>query len=277
MGMAHGCYTFIYPDGREVYEAMNAAHATAYTEFGIPSPADADYLAAFIPEEDLFPPAPGGVWESHHAFGAWGGRTWLCDDIMEYYFGPAHNLQEMVERGQWLQCEGYKAIFEEARRQKPVCSMALNWCYNEPWPTAANNSLFSWPCRAKPAYFAVADACRPKMASARLPHFSYRDGEVFEPQLWLLNDAWEAIAAGSMTAVLEIGDREIHLLTWDHPGTAANENLAGPTLHYVLPCVEAEEMTLVVTLCETGAVSRYRLKYSSGKAKRTPPSRLLNL
>ena len=61
----------------------------------------------------------------------------------------------LVANGQLLQCEGYKAIYEEARRQKPYCSMALNWCFNEPWPTAANNSIINWPNIPKPAFYAV--------------------------------------------------------------------------------------------------------------------------
>ena len=36
--------------------------------------------------------------------------------------------------------------------------MALSWCFNEPWPAAANNSLVHWPAHAKPALAAVACA-----------------------------------------------------------------------------------------------------------------------
>jgi len=40
-------------------------------------------------------------------------------------------------------------------RQKPGCAMALNWCFNEPWPSAAGPCLVNWPSQPKPAYHAV--------------------------------------------------------------------------------------------------------------------------
>ncbi len=75
--------------------------------------------------------------------------------MIDAYFGQARDLAELVDNGQLLQAEGYKAIYEEARRQKPYCSMALNWCFNEPWPTAANNNIVGYPNEPKPAFCAV--------------------------------------------------------------------------------------------------------------------------
>ena len=40
-----------------------------------------------------------------------------------------------------------QAIFEEARRQWKHCSVCLNWCFNEPWMTAANNSIVAYPAK----------------------------------------------------------------------------------------------------------------------------------
>jgi beta-mannosidase len=150
----------------------------------------------------------------------------------------------MVERGTLLQCEGYKCIFEEARRQKPVCSMALNWCFNEPWPTAANNSLISWPHAPKPAYFAVRASCRPLLASARISRFRWHEGEIFDPELWILNDLQEAVQAGTIEACLQLGDKAVLLLRWDHPEIPAGENLPGPVIIFRLPGSEPGRMTL---------------------------------
>lgn len=84
---------------------------------------------------------------------------------MEHYFGPVRTLEELVERGQLLQCEGYKFIFEEARRQKPVCSMALNWCYKRlsEAPRRAGHEAVFWRFGQKtwkvaPAYGADSSA-----------------------------------------------------------------------------------------------------------------------
>ncbi len=246
MGMGHGYYRFRYPDGRDVFQAMPREGFTAYTEFGVPSPSDAEYLKNFIPEEELFPPRPGTSWEEHHAFNAWESPDWLALDVIEHYFGKTDSLELLVERGQWIQAEGLRFIFEEARRQKPVCSMALNWCYNEPWPTAANNSIISWRTRPKPAYYTVKAACRPVLASARIAKFVWEEGELFSAELWILNDSPECVPAGRVKAILRMGEKEILLLEWDYPEIAANTNLPGPVVRCYLPHGETDRIKLVL-------------------------------
>ncbi|HLL90916.1 MAG TPA: glycoside hydrolase family 2 TIM barrel-domain containing protein, partial [Tepidisphaeraceae bacterium] len=142
MGMGHGHYTFLdVTRNEEAWSLFQGASCTAYTEFGMASPASVDVLREIIPPEQLWPPRPGAAWEAHHAFRVWMQDSHLYPDVIEHYFGPAASLDQLVADGQLLQGEGYKGLFEEARRQKPVSAMALNWCLNEPWPTAANNSL----------------------------------------------------------------------------------------------------------------------------------------
>jgi len=246
MGVGHGGYVFRDAEGRECFEIFQRAACTAYTEFGCPGPAAADYLRRFIPEEELFPPRPGTAWETHHAFEAWPGHpgSWLCLETIEHYFGRPESLEELVEAGQLLQSQGCKAIFEEARRQKPTCAMALNWCFNEPWPTAANNSLINWPCAPKPAYEAVKQSCRPALASARVARFAWRPGEDFEAELWILNDAPEPIRGARLEAYLDFGDDEIFALAWDFDSVEAGENVRGPTLRRKIPEIEGRTFEL---------------------------------
>ena len=135
-------------------------------------------------------------------------------------------------------------MFEEARRQKPVCSMALSWCFNEPWPNAANNSLLSWPDKPKPSLKAVGDALRPVLASARIPKFSWEPAETFTSDLYLLNDSPEKINEGRVDVFFRIANQDFFLLGWDHPGIAANLNLPGPTLRFLLPNIPAGPMEL---------------------------------
>ena len=246
MGMGHGNYVFRSPDGEEVFQEMKRAHYTAYTEFGIPGMSPIEVLKQIIPENDLFPPKPKTAWEDHHAFGAWMGNTWLCPEILEDYFGKASDLEELVKQSQLLQCEGYKAIFEEARRQKPYCAMALNWCYNEPWPAAVNNSLVVYPAVCKPAYYAVKNSCRPFLASACLSKFRWNEGEEFFADLWLLNDGYEPKDIRTVTMKLVAGDQTFDLLTW-HPGNIKdNTNKAGPTCRLKLPHLNQTQFRLVV-------------------------------
>ncbi len=244
MGMAHGGYFFRNPQGAEVYQYFAESRATAYTEFGVPAPADVELLRQIIPAEELWPPRPGTQWETRHAFRAWMPDSWLDLPTLEDYFGPIADLESLVACAQWLQSEGLKAIYEEARRQKPICAMALCWVLNEPWPTAANNSLISWPTRPKPALRAVAEACRPVLASARIPKFGWRAGENFSVQLFMLNDSPEPLTPGHVDVWLEIEAGGLMMGEWRFEGGAANENIAGPTLEVVLPAMQTARFTL---------------------------------
>lgn len=244
-GMAHGCYLFVYPDGREVYQAMNESHFTAYTEFGVPSIANKETLLMATSIEELFPLQKTKNTIAHHAFDAWfPGDTWSSIDTLQQYFGSLKSLDDMIDKSQWMQSEGYKCIYEEARRQKPYCSMALNWCYNEPWPCIANNSLLSYPALPKAAYYAVQNACRPVLLSAKLQRFSYAPQDLFEVELWLLNDSPDMVPATTAEIYLQIGEHSISLLSWNIPKISAGKNLQGPTVRTVLPDINIQEFTL---------------------------------
>lgn len=262
-GMGHGDYRFRDDRGRDVFQIFQQAENTAYTEFGCCGPSPVDYVKTFIPKAELWPPAPGTSWETHHAFGAWDIdlTSWFGTQTIEHYFGSSNTLKQLIGRGEWLQCEGYRSIYEEARRQKPRCSMALNWCYNEPWPSAANNSLINWPARPKPAYYAVQGACRTVLASARIPKFQWHENETFSAELWLLNDAPGPLPAGELTAHLEgIGTSPVELVGWTFGPLPANTNLAGPTVRLPLTTGDATEFTLVLTVTgQPDWTSRYRL------------------
>jgi beta-mannosidase len=245
MGIGHGNYVFRSIEGDEVFSIFANSDCTAYTEFGCPGPASVEVLNTIIPESELFPPTPTGAWRTHHAFDSWSDESWLFLSVIEDYFGPAPDLATLVERGQLLQAEGYKCLFEEARRHKPRASMALNWCLNEPWPTAANNSLISWPSHPKPALKTVAAACRPVLASAKIPKFRWYAGETFEAELWLLNDSPAEVPAIEIKATLHLPNHApITLLTWQCPATPANENRQGPSMRFQLPKLPDGSITL---------------------------------
>lgn len=245
-GMGHGPYGFADAlDGTELLEKMAKARKTAYSECSTAGPAMPEILREFIPENELFPPQPGATWEDHHAFRAWDASpsSHLEMGVVERYFGPSATLQELTDRGLWIQNAGITCLYEEGRRQKPYCSMVLNWCFNEPWPVAAGGSVICWPCRPKPALDAMRLSCRPVLASARLPKFKWKPGEVFECDLYLLNDTFEAIAPCTITASLE-GDTTIELLTWHCQGTAYNANATGPSPRIILPEWHSRVITL---------------------------------
>jgi len=247
MGMGHGNYVFrFWETNEEVFQWMPRSHNSAYTEFGVPALSSVEVLKTIIPESELWPTKPGTSWESHHAFNAWVVNTWLMPDMLVYYFGEAKNIEELVANSQLLQSEGYKCIYEEARRQKPYCSMALNWCFNEPWPTAANNSLVNWPNAPKPGFYAVKNACRPFLASASIKKFKYSEGEEFSADIWVLNDLPNKTGDGKISVNLVTGTTELKLLDWEYGNPDANTNLAGPTVRCKLPAWDTDRFKLIL-------------------------------
>jgi beta-mannosidase len=165
-----------------------------------------------------------------------------------------------------------QAVIRSAR-----CAMALNWCYNEPWPSAANNSLVNWPAEPKRAYFAVQAACRPVLASARIPQFQWRGGELFSAELWLLSDHPGPQPAGELVATLECGGGSTELLRWHFPSLAPQQNLAGPSVRLVLPDSADGEFTLVLSVvgCPDWN-SRYRLSVLPSRSSTGTTTRALN-
>lgn len=261
-GMGHGDYRFL-SEGRDIFATFQQARNTAYSEFGCPSASPVDYLEQYLPAEEWWPPRAGTSWETHHGLGAWAptdASTWLCLGTLEKLFGPILTLEDAVEKSTWLQSEGYKSVFEEARRQQPRCSMALNWCFNEPWPSAANNSLVNWPARPKPALASVAQACRPVLASARIPRFQWRPSERFTAELWMLNDSVETQLGGTMQAELVFGERRLFLGEWTFKELPAQGALSGPIVTAVLPDLPLEEFALQLSVGSQPAwSSSYRL------------------
>ena len=194
------------------------------------------------------------------------------DVLTRYAQEPLDTIEKVIAQSEWLQCEGYKAVFEEARKQAPYCSMAINWCYCEPWITAAGNSLVTYPAQAKTCYYAVAQALRPVLASARVPKFDWKAGERFTAEIWLLNDS-PASAEESIRVSILLGGKEYPLLVWESGVVPANQNLQGPTINWVLPDVDATDMTL--RLQAGSASSEYRLCYRKSAAMQV--SRQLNV
>ena len=254
MGMAHGSYLFyLIQDEKEVYEVFNNSRYTAYSEFGIRAFSDEDILNEIVPENELIPSPDSPTWDIHFT------PDWYLN-VFYRYFGKPDTFKEYTEKSQWLQCEGYKAIFEEARRQKPYCSMAINWCFNEPWKTTTSNSIITYPSRPKKAYYNIKNSCSPVIPSARLNKFTYEGGEIFSAELWLLNDSYEKVN-DTISAYIEIGGECCHVMDWETPLSGENENIKGHIMQFVLPDVDADRFVLKLKSKKYGENS-YTLRYS---------------
>lgn len=237
MGMGHGPYGFLDPVTREeIFTKMIQARNTAYSECSSTGPALYEKYQEFIPTEELYPPLPGTSWEDHHGFMAWDAEpeSHLLLGMLRKYFGKEKDLKELTEWGHFIQKTGIQCLFEEARRQKPYCSMVLNWCYNEAWPSAASGAVICWPADPKPAYFAMKESCRTVLASAQIIRLVWEEGSVFECGIWLLNDG-EAIDRYHEISVYAEGDSSMEILRWKCPPTDINRNITGPIARFVLP------------------------------------------
>lgn len=267
IGMAHGGYTFYdEPQGGEILAQFQNADRTAYPEFGVPSITDAKLLRKVIPEEEITVPIQRTKsWITHHGFDEWGKERWLCQDVLDLYFPLASSLEELVAESNWLQSEGYRGAFEEMRRQWPYCSMALNWCFNEPWTTAANNNIIAFPSHPKPAYYTVKSALRPTIFSAKIAKFVWKAGETFEAELWFLNDAPEA-KRGKVRVTITIGEQTTELLEWN-ASADANSNQQGPTVRYLLPKIDNADRLILNLIAEDGMESQYIYQYRPTKKK----------
>jgi beta-mannosidase len=264
MGMAHGSYLFVYFEGNEVIEVMQNSNHTAYTEFGAPSISNIDCLELATSKDKLFPLIPNDVTIAHHAFKAWCQEdTWCSVNTINHYFGESESLEQLVDRGQYLQGVAYRFIFEEARRQKPHCSMAVNWCFNEPWPCVANNSLVCYPNSIKPAFYDVQSACRNVLASARYRKLKHKSNEILEFDLFMLNDGIDNVKANTVKVYVQIGDsKPERIIDWNFPELDANKNYQGPTLRYHLPDVPGAETVKIILSCGEYS-SEYVLLYES--------------
>lgn len=280
IGMGHGPYGFQDPNTKaEIFTTMAAARNTAYSECSSTGPANAEVIRGCIPEEQLFPPARGSAWEDHHAYGAWDAEpeSHLLQPMLERYFGKATSLEVLVANGQWIQNEGIKCLFEEARRQKPYCSMVLNWCYNEPWPCAAGGSTISWPSVPKPAYEHMKAACRPILASAQMKKFVWTEGECIEVPLWLLNDTLEAVGPCRVHVWLE-GETQIRVMTWDCPGAKPNGSTPGPVARAIVPGWECDRFTIHLRVeGKPEWDSTYTLVYRKSDAQHQSATRGMNV
>ena len=234
-GMGHGHYV-MRADGQEALQIFRSKDYTAYTEFGCAAPSPYTYLQQYIPADELETVEPGGSYELHHAVNAWRSKSdWFSKEIVEYFCGKTDTVKETAEKGVYVQGLMYQYVFEEIRKQWPTCSMALNWCFNEPWPTAAGNSLINYPAIPKPAYERVKNALRDAKASIRPEKLLWRFGEKCSIGLWILNDTPRPLASGTISAFLSWDDKEMPLLTWTYEAVPAMEKQQGPSLFFQVP------------------------------------------
>lgn len=247
MGMGHGSYVFRNDRGEDVFQIMKRSSFTAYPECGCPGAADEEALRRMIPGDEWDFIGPGTAWETHHAINAWRESSWMDIPVLEYYFGKGLSTKELVTYSRLLQSIGYQEIFEEARRQAPYCSMVLNWCFNEPWPAAANNSIYTFFGETKPAYDAIVQALRPVLFSASFPRFDYTGEDILPIDIWLLTER-DISLAGELQIVIGQDGRRLERSVGINVQAAENRHLCT----HQLPLAHLQPGLFTVQLNWTG-------------------------
>lgn len=245
-GVGHGSYVNSEPDGIECLSYFQNTDYLAYNEFGNPSASSANYVRRFMTEEEYNNPAPGTVWEDHHGFKAWCRDSWLRFHEVDTFFGGYTDYADFAEKTQLLQGVCGRALFEEVRHRWPHTSMAMNWCFQEPWPTAANNSLVNWGGEAKASLPYIADALRDQKACLRTNRLRFVQGETFSAELWLLNDLPKAVPPADFAVTLCYGEERYALLDWAFQGVGGQRHMQGPTIVFPLNNVPTGMFTVTV-------------------------------
>lgn len=238
-GMGHGPYCcYNEKTGTEAITQFVHSYNTAYTEFGAPGMSSMDVLRLFLSDEELADCSPDNpVWGGH--FGFWAGLAsedcWIRTPEVEHFFGGWTDLEDLCGKTRFLQAMTYQMIFEESRRQWPHCSMALNWCFNDVWPIAANNTLVDWPCTPKPAYESVRQSLRPQIPSLRVERCLWWDTETFQGEVWILNDSLQPLPAGQVRVTYQLDGEQTLWGAIRFPELAPQSNLACGSIQFPLP------------------------------------------
>lgn len=248
-GVAHGPYVFKEMRSKKtVFEIFRSANNISYTEFGVGVITDYERIKKIIPREYLHTPSKGTPWETHNGYSAFpyeGNDTWLCLNMIDEIFGKQITIEDYIEKSNILQCEGLKFIFEESRRQKPTCSMAINWCYNEPWINVACLTLLAYPDEPRKSFYAVRDALRPVLPSAAPEHFVYSGGDTLSADIWLLNDSPQTVS-DTVEIYLECDGTKEHIMTWNTGIVPANTNKCGHKIQVKLPNTITQLIKLIL-------------------------------
>ena len=267
-GVSHGSYVkVVFPDaerragdyshGEEFICAVKRSRSTGYTEFGCNGASPADYIRKYIMDEKDFLDCNGenDVWRSHHAFKAWNESCWMGIPEVHHFFGGYDGVDDLIEKSIYLQDMCYKSMFEEMRRQAPLCAMAINWDFNEPWPCAAGNSLINWPAEPKSCLQSVKDALRPTLLSLNIPRNRWLSGEVMEGEVWVLNDSDAPAAAMTVEVTLVCGEKRIPVATMVTEAVAPRTN--GRFGRFSLPITAEmpERVAVELTCKEDSAVN----------------------
>ena len=193
--------------GHGPYQAMPAkfyftqrATTQLHSELGMPNIVTLDSLRLMMPERAMWP--QGDMWGIHDFSlqGAQGGKSFL--DRIEKSYGGADNVADWVGLAQFVNYEGYRAMFEAQSKNRMGL---LIWMSHPAWPSFVWQT-YDYYFEPTAAYFGIKKASEPlhiqwNQATDNIEVVNYNAGEVrgLSAQVQILNMdgsmQWEKTAA----------------------------------------------------------------------------------
>jgi hypothetical protein len=147
----HGPYQAMPPD----YYFTSRAPTKFHSELGMPNIVTIESLKAMMPEASLWP--QGEAWGVHDFSlgGAQGGASFR--NRIDTSYGGADNAADWVTLAQFVNYEGYRAMFEAQSKNRMGL---LLWMSHPAWPTMVWQT-YDYYLEPTAAYFGAKHACEP--------------------------------------------------------------------------------------------------------------------
>jgi hypothetical protein len=138
-----------------VAEYFRIADPKLHSELGMPNIPTIESVRRMMPESALWP--QGLAWGLHDftLIGAQGGREYLA--LIEQSYGGASSVEEWIALAQFVNYEGYRAMFEAQSRDR---AGILLWMSHPCWPSFVWQT-YDYFLEPTAAYFGCKHACEP--------------------------------------------------------------------------------------------------------------------
>lgn len=202
------------------------------SEAGINAPPVYEDYVKYTPDSMLWP--LDSIYVEYH--GESNVRFAHLGKLLRYAdeFGESKNIQEFIRKSQLYQAIGNEFDMEFCRSNKFRNSGFLVWQFDDIWPCYSWSQV-DWYGTPKPSYYFLKRASRPVHISADYEKYLWNTGEVFNADIYLLNDT--QVPVKSCKYVAMILDAEGNMLV-KKSGSAeaeANQSAAIGKIEYEIP------------------------------------------
>ncbi|MDZ7260630.1 MAG: discoidin domain-containing protein [candidate division KSB1 bacterium] len=167
---------------------QNRATTKLHSEMGMPNMVTYESLQKMMPDSALWP--PGRMWGMHDFCleGAQGGSSFIQQ--IEQSFGKVDNVTDWVSLAQWVNYQGYRAMFEAQGKNRMGL---LLWMSHPAWPSLVWQT-YDYYFEPTAAYFGCKKASEPLHIqwnplsdSIEVVNYSARNGSGLIASLEILN------------------------------------------------------------------------------------------